>query len=240
MSVAVVAWSLRLAPQRLTWRRPVVDEFWRFARIAGPSSLGVMLIAGALVGAGLVGQAVFWLERVGQRETIVNTLLVLLIREFTPIVVGLVTLGRAGLTNIAELATMRADGTVRALAAQGLDPFVLLVLPRVLALGLCTLAHAVLFLVVAIGAGWAFGQIAGIAQPSLVASLLTLTRVLGEVGVLVVPVKTLLIGFALAATTAVTALHSGRPGLDGTTLGRGFFRSLLALFTVSLLCSALL
>lgn len=241
MATASIAASLALAPRRLTWRRPVRDEFWRFAWVAGPGSLGAMVLAAVLVGVGLVGQGVVWLGQVAQTETLRRTILVLLIREVTPLVVGLVSLGRAGLLNLDELGAMRANGTVRALEAQGLDPFMVLVLPRVLALGLCILAHAVVFLVVAVLVGYAFSLLLGVGSGrGLLAVARDTSLVLGQVGFLVLPVKTLLIGFAIAAVTSVTALHSPRPGAEAARLSSGFFRALLALFVVSLFGSLLL
>jgi phospholipid/cholesterol/gamma-HCH transport system permease protein len=241
MTTATIAASLALAPRPATWRRPVRDEFWRFAGIAGPGSLGVMVMAAVLVGVGLVGQSVFWLGQVADTEALRRTILVLLIREVTPLTVGVVSLGRAGLANLHELGAMRANGTVRALAAQGVDPFVLLVLPRVLALGLCILAHAVVFLVVAFLVGYASSLVLG-AQTAH--GLFFLARetlsVLGEVGVLVLPVKTLLIGFAIAGVTAATVLYGSRPRDAAVLVSSGFFRALLAIFVISLLGSLIL
>ncbi len=240
LTVASVAASLALAPRPLTWRRPVRDEFWRFAAIAGPGSLVAITGAAVLVGAGLIGQGVYWLEQVGQPAAVARTLLVILIREVTPVVVGLVSLGRAGLANLAELDAMRTNGTIRALEAHGLDPFMLFVLPRILALGICTLAHAVVFLVVAVRAGHFFANLLGVSTQDLFGVARRTSRVLGEVGYLILPLKTLLIGFAIGAVTAVTALRP--PPRGGTTmlLASGFFRTLMAIVIVSLLGSLLL
>lgn len=242
VATATIATSLVLALRPLTWRRPVRDEFWHFADLAGPGSLGAMVLAAALVGAGLVGQGIFWLGQVTEAETLRRTLLVLLIREVTPVTVGLVSLGRAGLSNLHELAGMRANGTIRTLEAHGLDPFLALVLPRVLALGLCILAHAVVFLVVAmltgytfsllLGVGFASGGAFGLARDTL--------RVLGEVGVLVLPVKTLSIGFAIAGVTSATVLYGARPSAPATVLSTGFFRALVAIFVISIFGSIVL
>jgi phospholipid/cholesterol/gamma-HCH transport system permease protein len=241
MATASIAASLALAPQPATWRRPVRDEFWRFAGIAGPGSLGAIVLAAALVGVGLVGQGIVWLGQVAQTDTLRRTILVLLIREVTPLVVGLVALGRAGLLNLDELAAMRANGTVRALEAQGLDPFLLLVLPRVLALGLCILAHAVVFLIVAVLVGYGFSELLGVGSGRGLFGVARHTLLeLGQVGFLVLPVKTLLIGFAIAAVTSVTALHSPRPDAQTALLSIGFFRALLAIFVILLLGSLLL
>ncbi len=238
--VAVVASSVWWALRPLSWRRPVRDEFWRFAALAGIGSLRPIVIAAALVGIGLVGQAIILLDAVGQREAVLTTLLTFLIREATPIVVGLVTLGRAGLINLDELGAMRSAGTVRTLEAQGLDPLLLFVMPRTLALGLCTFAHAVVFLAVSVMVGNITAQVLGVAVDDLASTARHTLRVMGEVGVFVLPVKTLLIGFAIAATTSVSALMVADRRVDLDLMPRGFFRALFALFTVSLLGSVVL
>jgi len=135
---------------------------------------------------------------------------------------------------------MRADGTVRALEAQGLDPFMLFVLPRVLALGLCILAHAVVFLAVAVLAGYLFAQLLGVATQDVFGLVRFTLRTLGEVGLLVLPLKTLLIGFAIAGVTAVTALRWTGAGGERAALSLGFFRALVAIFVVSLVGSLVL
>ena len=240
MSAAGIGWTFWLAPRPSTWRRPVVDEFWRFAQLAGPGALPTIAVAAVLVGGGLIGQAVFWLDRVGQTETLMRTIMLLLIREVTPIVVGVVMLGRAGLANLAELGRMRADGTVRVLEAQGLDPLLLFVVPRVLALGLCTLVHAVFFLGLSIAVGHGIAQALGVTTQDPFALVRSTGRLIGEVGLFVLPVKTLLIGFAIGAVTATTALHQ-RVTADATVhLTSGFFRALLALVLVSIIGSLVL
>ena len=237
LTASAAGWSLWLALQPGSWRRPVRDEFWRFADLSGPGSLRPVIIAAALTGVGLVGQGVFWLDRVGQREVIETTLFVILIREVTPLVVGLVMLGRAGLINLAELGVMRANGTVRSLEAQGLDPLLLFVMPRALALGLCTFVHGIVFLAVNAVVGHYVAQALGVAVGDLFQATRLLLRVMGEVGLFVLPLKTMLIGVVIAVATSTTALAPLRGGDDLALMPRGFFRALLMLFIVALLGS---
>jgi len=154
-----------------------------------------------------------------------------------PLVVGLVLLGGVGLRNVDELAGMRAAGTVRVLEAQGLDPFVLFALPRTLALGVCALAHAVIFLVVCVLTGYAVARALGVALLDLFGAAALTLSVIGDVGVLVLPAKTLLIGFAIAAVTTVTALVPANDDAQVAPVGRAFFRAFLAILLISLVGS---
>jgi ABC-type microcin C transport system permease subunit YejB len=56
----------------------------------------------------------------------------------------------------------------------------------------------------------------------------------------VLPVKTLLIGFAIAGVTAATVLYGSRPRDAAVLVSSGFFRALLGIFVISLLGSLIL
>ena len=61
----------------------------------------------------------------------------------------------------AELAGMKVRREVEVLDAQGLDPMVFLVMPRVVSMALCVLGLAVLFVLVAFGTGYICGAFMG-------------------------------------------------------------------------------
>ncbi len=237
MSLALVVSTVWLAPQPATWRRPVSDEFWRFVWIGGPLSLWPMAVAATLVGLGLLGQGLYWLEITGQRDVVLDVLVTLLIREVTPVVVGIVMLGCVGLVNLSELGEMRADGTVRALQAQGVDPVVFFAVPRALALASCTFVHAVGFVALSVTIGHFGASFLGVTFDSYFATFRFTFRVIGEIGVFVLPLKSLIIGTMIATVTTVTALADDRQATATALLPRGFFRAFILVFVVSVLGS---
>ena len=76
-------------------------------------------------------------------------LVTVLVRETVPVLINLLAIGRNGTALTTELGNMKIAGEVRVLDAQGIDPFIYLVMPRVLSLTLSVFCLAVLFVVVA-------------------------------------------------------------------------------------------
>src|SRR5690349_24659959 len=75
---------------------------------------------------------------------------------------------------------MKISGEVRALDAQGVDPFVFLVLPRVLGVMVSTLCLTLLFIIVCLGGGYLCAWIAGVHVGGLRDFADTVTRAIGR------------------------------------------------------------
>ena len=224
----------------VSWRRPVRAEFVRFVELAGVQSLPAVAVAGALVGIALVAQGLYWLEQLGEEGLIVTVLEVVLVREVAPLVVGLLAIGRGGLLLLGELAAMQRDGQYRALDAQGIDPFVALIVPRVLALAVSVFCLTIVFIVVAFVSGYATASLLDLAKASLVAFVGDMVRSIGGAGYFLIPAKTLSIGFVIGVVCCLTALERDEPSVDGgDPRPRGFMRAVLAVLLVSGLVSVL-
>src|SRR3954471_11938755 len=163
--LAALGWGvLRDAASPQAWRRTVRAEFWRALRQAGAGGLATALVAAALTGLALVFQALYWFGLAGQQELASSVLATILIRELTPLLIGLVLLGRSGTVAVTELGTLQLRGQLRILDAQGLDPVVLLVLPRTAAFALASFSLAVLFVIAALLVGFLAGITIGNVQ----------------------------------------------------------------------------
>lgn len=88
------------------------------------------------------------------------------LREMGPFVTALVMAGRIGARNAAELAVMRIGGQLEGLRGVGVDPFALLVAPRVVASALAVTALGIVASLVAILASIAFGWAVSAIEPS--------------------------------------------------------------------------
>jgi len=159
MAAGVVRQGLR----PVSWRRPARAEFLRFMDLAGVQNLPAVVVAGVLVGISLVAQGMYWLDQLGEGDFVFTVIAVVMIREIAPLVVGLLALGRGGLLILDELSELRRDGQCRALDVQGIDPFLTLVMPRVLALALSVFCLTMILLVVAFAAGYVMGSLLGVA-----------------------------------------------------------------------------
>jgi phospholipid/cholesterol/gamma-HCH transport system permease protein len=240
-TAAVGTAVLRQMVRPVTWRRPVRMEFMRFMAISGLQSIPAVAITAVLAGLGLLSQALYWLEQVGQNDEITLIILTILVREVAPLTVGLLAIGRSGLIILSELCRMREEGRLRALDAQGLDPLLLLVLPRVLALSLSTFCLTILFVMAAPLAGMLAALALGIVRQPVDQVLLNILSIIGSAGYAILPLKSLSIGFVIGLAACVTALEQGasRDEAATTLLPSGFFRALLLTLVVNGLLSAM-
>ncbi|MBK8175080.1 MAG: ABC transporter permease [Rhodospirillales bacterium] len=227
--------------QPASWRAPVKAEFMRTMTQAGVSGLRAAMISGALFGVAMVMQASYWLSVTGQLDLVGRVLVLLLIREVAPVIMGLILVGRSATAMMIDLSLMRRDGQVRMLALQGIDPFRYLVMPRVVALALSQFSLTIVFVVTALVLGHLFGYALGVSQRSLFAFLDTVLQAMTATDFVILPLKTLTIGFALGIVSTLVVFDADARHLEVRELiTRGFFTAVLAVFLISGLMSVLL
>lgn len=242
IAVAMATAVILRAARPLTWRRPVRDELLRAIDVAGVRSLRVVAVMATMVGVSVVAQVLFWLEEVGGELEVVREIVVsVTIREIAPLFVGLILLGRGGLTMLSELSRMQREGQVRALDARGLDPFLLLIVPRVVALVVSMFSLTLIFILVAFAAGYVGALAAGVSITPAGTFLNQTLNAIGLEGALMLPLKTIGIGLALGVVCCLSALERQAEGADGPELlANGFLRAVLAVFLVSAVVTLLL
>ena len=130
LSAALAITVFVMATRRSAWRGPIWAEHKRVLHEVTVRSLPTTIATGILVGFALVSQAVYWLAATGTTGLIGPVIVVLLVREITPILVGLILFGRTGTATLIELSEAQSRGWQRLIEMQGLDPLVMLVLPR--------------------------------------------------------------------------------------------------------------
>jgi phospholipid/cholesterol/gamma-HCH transport system permease protein len=228
---------LREALRRDNWRRTVRAEFLRILRQAVGGGLAPTLITGGLVGLAMVSQTLYWLAGAGQAELIGSVLVTVIVRELTPLFVGFILLGRSGMVTLSETATLRRGGQVEALAAQGLDPFLFLVLPRAWALAISAFTLAVILVPVALVTGFAAGSLLGAVETTIWSFLDGVLRAMHTADFAVFPAKMVVIGLLVALTAVLTGLDAGAGENAARVLPRGFMRGTLAILVVSITLS---
>jgi phospholipid/cholesterol/gamma-HCH transport system permease protein len=238
---AVAVAVLHQALRPVSWRRTVRAELLRQCLHTGVGGLAATAIAALLIGLAMVSQALYWLELAGQPELVGQILVLVLVREIAPLVVAFIVIGRTGSVMVIELGRMEAGGQLRALDAQGVDPLLYLILPRVLAMAVSTFCLTVAFLAVAFVAGNLGSLIAGFSDmgPTELADL-----VLGAMGpaeFALVAIKSLGIGFLVGLVVCLGGLAPA-PGVLGPErkLPRVFVLAVLTTFLVSAMVSAVL
>ena len=225
----------------ITWRRPIRTEFMRQCYQVGTRALPFIAVSGIFVGFGIIAQAMLWLEHFGGTTLLGGFLFVVLVREIAPVLVGLIVIGRSGSMILVELGTLKTEGQVHMLDAQGIDPFLYLVLPRVLALSICMFCLTIAFVAVVLLSGFVSGTLVGATQYTF---LDFIQRAVGSVGrkeYALITAKTLTIGFVVALIYCKDAL-----GLSGAATGvldilpRSFAKSVLAALVISIVLTILL
>lgn len=234
---ALAAGILRETMRANTWRRPVRAEFRRVLTRTAGGGLPTILVTGVLVGFALVYQAIYWLGQAGQEGLVGRVIVTVLVREVAPVLVGFLLLGRSGMVAIVELGTMQAAGQVRALHGMGIDPFRLLVLPRMLAFAVGCFTLGVVFVLIALLTGFVVGNLLGVVRLSLPGFLDAVLHAMGPRDFLLFPGKLLAIGALVGLSAVLTGLSAERGDSLTTLLPRGFLRGVLAVLLTSGLLS---
>lgn len=128
-----------------------MGELSRALVLFGYRSLPLSLGAATLIGATVVLQAGVYATKFGARLYIGWAAGFALLWEFGPLLLGLVMAARIGARNAAELALLTVNGQIEGLKGISLDPFRILVAPRVVASVLSVLSLTTITFVVAIG-----------------------------------------------------------------------------------------
>lgn len=149
----MVSAALQLAFRPSSWKRTVRERFSLQLLFTGVDALPSCSVLAAMVGIAVVAQAQVWLVRFGQRDMLGPVLVALVLRGVAPLLAAFLVVGRSGTAMAAEMATMRHGGEVDLLEEQGIDPFLYLVMPRILGMACCLFAVTVYFSIFALGIG---------------------------------------------------------------------------------------
>ena len=178
----------------------------------GWRSLPLIAVAGFAVGIVLSMHTRASLERFGAEALIPAALMLALVRETGPLVVGLLVAGRVGAGFGAELGAMKVTEQIDALEAVAVDSFKFLVVTRTIA---CMLAMPILTTVMnftGIVGGWAAES--AISGMGFETYFRTAFSVVGFADYVPGTVKTMVFGFIIAITASYLGVHA-RGGTQG-------------------------
>jgi phospholipid/cholesterol/gamma-HCH transport system permease protein len=156
-AAAVIGTALYFSLQPRSWRRPVRDTFARQLLTVGVEPVLFVCGIATLIGMLVVVQLAFWTGTAGESQMLGPLLVVVVGRELGPVLTNIIVTVRSSSAMATELAAMKIDGTVRAMEESGADPFLSLVMPRVLGMAVCTICLATIFILVALASGYLFG-----------------------------------------------------------------------------------
>jgi phospholipid/cholesterol/gamma-HCH transport system permease protein len=159
-------------------------------------------------------------------------MVVAVIRELGPLLTALIVVSRSGTAIAAEMATNRVMGEVTALEAMGIDPYIYLVLPRMLGAIISVACLMVLFDAVALVAGFVGARAGG--QMSLVGYRNIVLATLSAKDVWITVAK----GFTFGGAVALFCSYHGLAVTAGPTeipqaVTRGVVGTIVAIFVMS-------
>lgn len=99
----------------------------------GLQAIGIISLISLLIGAVLCYQGVRQLEKFGAAPYAIDFLAVSILREISVLMTSIVVAGRSGSSFTAQIGTMKLNQEVDAIRMMGLNPFQVLVIPRIIA-----------------------------------------------------------------------------------------------------------
>lgn len=136
------------APRSVNWR-----DVTRLMERAGADGMPIVLLISFLVGLVTAFQAAVQLRQFGANIFVADLVALSITRELGPLMTAIIVAGRSGAAFSAELGTMKVSEEIDALRTLGLDPYLFLVFPRVIALVLVMPLLTILADVVGIAGG---------------------------------------------------------------------------------------
>lgn len=216
-------------------RREYVRGLFHF----GWGSLGIALWVAVVIGAMVVVQSGLYVQRFGARAFLGWAAAFAVIWEFGPLLLGMVMAARVGARNAAELSSLQTGGQLEGLRGISLDPFALLVAPRVLAIVtsigcLAAVTFLVAICVEIVAAYFTLGLPIRVFRENM-AQALGWTDALGGI------TKSLAFGLAIATVSTAVGLraHGGARAV-GRTAASAVVWSALSIFSLDLVLTPLL
>jgi phospholipid/cholesterol/gamma-HCH transport system permease protein len=188
----------------------------------------------------VVVQLAFWTGRAGQSQLLGPLLVAVVARELGPLLTNIVVIVRSSSAMATELGVMNINGEVRVLGAQGNDPFLHLVMPRVLGVAVSTLCLTIVFILVALASGYLFGAWLGKGSRDMWFFTDTVLNALHPEDIVSILAKSILPALFTSASCCIGGLGVGGSVTDiPHATQQALTRSIAGLFVISAVVSLL-
>jgi phospholipid/cholesterol/gamma-HCH transport system permease protein len=233
-AAAVIGTVLGVCVRPRCWGRPVRTAIARQVLGIGVEPVGFVGALAVLVGISVVVQLSFWVGEAGQSQLVGPLLVAVVARELGPVLINLVVIVRSGSAMTTELGVLKVTGEVRALEAQGSDPFLHLVLPRVLGMAVATFCLTIVFILIAFASGYLFAAWTGKGSRDLFLFADTVSRAVQPKDVLNILAKSILPALFASAACCLGGLGVGESVAEiPPATQRALTRSVAGLFVIS-------
>ena len=166
-----------------------------------------------------------------------SILINIVVREIAPILVGVLLLGRNGMLSTTELGLLAMNGEVRSMQAMGIDPFLLLVMPRTLAFTVGGFTLGILFSFAALITGYIISRVSGVITASVWTFFNNVTSAISPSDYVAIPLKFIAVGFVVGLGACLTGLTATNQDTLRSILPRSFSRGMLIVMVVSVVFS---
>lgn len=239
-AAAVIGTVAGLSVQPRYWARPVRKLFARQVLAVGIEPVWFVCAVAVFVGISVVVQLAFWTGKAGQSQMLGPLLVAVVARELGPLLTNIVVIVRSSSAMATELGVMKINGDVRILEAQGKDPFLHLVLPRVLGVAVATFCLTIVFILVALASGYVFGAWLGTGSRDIWFFTNTVLNALHPEDIASIFAKSILPALFTSASCCIGGLGVGESVTHiPRATQRALTRSIAGLFVISAVVSLL-
>ena len=148
----LLAWNTLCRLSALS-RWPVRQVLLKQIYFTGKESLFTISLVGFLVGLIVITEVI---NLVGRNELLTIQILIwTIVRELAPLLTAIIIIGRSGSAFASEISAMQINGEIKHLRNMAISPISYLIVPRVIAMTLSSIALTFYFQIVAIGTGCA-------------------------------------------------------------------------------------
>jgi phospholipid/cholesterol/gamma-HCH transport system permease protein len=194
----------------------------------------------AFVGISVVVQLTFWTGEVGQSQLLGPLLVTVVARELGPVLINLIVIVRSGGAMTTELGVLKINGDVQALEAQGDDPFLHFVMPRVLGMAVSTFCLTIVFILIAFTVGFFFAAWMGKGSRDLFLFVDTVSGAVQPKDIFNILAKSILPALFASASCCIGGLGVGASDAEiPPATQRALTRSVAGLFVISAAVSLL-
>jgi phospholipid/cholesterol/gamma-HCH transport system permease protein len=239
-AAAVIGTVLCVCARPRHWARAARKALARQVLSIGVEPLWFVGVVAVFAGISVVVQLTFWTGEVGQSQLLGPLLVAVVARELGPVLINLVVIVRSGSAMTTELGVLKINGEVRALEARGGDPFLQLVVPRVLGTVISTFCLTIVFILVAFASGYVFAAWMGIGSRDLLLFADTVSRAVQPKDVFNVLAKSILPALFASAAWCIGGLGVSESVTEiPHATQRALTRSVAGLFVISAVVSLL-
>jgi phospholipid/cholesterol/gamma-HCH transport system permease protein len=222
------------------WARAMWNAFTRQVLAIGVEPLWFVGAVAVFVGISVVVQLSFWTGEAGQSQMLGPLLVAVVARELGPVLINLIVIVRSGSAMTTELGVLKINGHVHALDARGEDPFLHLVMPRVLGMAVSTFCLTIVFILVAFASGYVFAAWMGKGSRDLFLFADTLSSAVQPKDIFNILAKSILPALFASASCCIGGLGVGESVKEiPQATQRTLTRCVAGLFVISAVVSLL-